>query len=41
VVDDNLENLTALKNTLKDSYKAYTSPSAAKMFELLEQYAPP
>jgi signal transduction histidine kinase len=40
VVDDNLENLTALKNTLKDIYEVYPSPSALKMFDLLEHIQP-
>jgi len=39
-VDDNLENLTALKNTLKDLYEVYPCPSAAKMFNLLEHIQP-
>jgi len=39
-VDDNLENLTALKNTLKDLYEVYPCPSAAKMFNLLEHVRP-
>jgi CheY-like chemotaxis protein/two-component sensor histidine kinase len=40
VVDDNIENLTALKNTLKDLYEVYPSPSALKMFELLKHITP-
>jgi CheY-like chemotaxis protein/nitrogen-specific signal transduction histidine kinase len=40
VVDDNMENLTALKNTLKDLYEVYPSPSALKMFDLLEHIQP-
>jgi signal transduction histidine kinase len=40
VVDDNVENLTAIKNTLKDIYEVYPSISAAKMFELLEHITP-
>jgi diguanylate cyclase (GGDEF)-like protein len=40
VVDDNLENLTALKETLKDIYEVYPTPSAAKMFDLLEHITP-
>jgi CheY-like chemotaxis protein len=40
VVDDNLENLTAIKNTLKSTYDVYPSPSASKMFELLERFLP-
>jgi diguanylate cyclase (GGDEF)-like protein len=39
-VDDNLENLTVLKDTLKDIYEVYTSPSALKMFDLLEHFQP-
>jgi len=39
-VDDNLENLTALKNTLKDLYEVYPCPSAARMFSLLEHVQP-
>jgi len=40
VVDDNLENLTALKNTMKDIYEVYPCPSAAKMFDLLKHIQP-
>jgi len=40
VVDDNLENLTALKDTLKNTYEVYTCPSASKMFDLLEHFLP-
>jgi len=40
VVDDNLENLTALKDTLKNTYEVYTCPSAFKMFDLLEHFLP-
>jgi diguanylate cyclase (GGDEF)-like protein len=39
-VDDNLENLTALKDTLKNIYEVYPSPSALKMFDLLEHITP-
>jgi len=39
-VDDNPENLTAIKNTLKDLYTVYPSPSATDMFELLEHVRP-
>ncbi|MDR2717565.1 MAG: diguanylate cyclase [Treponema sp.] len=39
-VDDNLENLTALKDTLKNAYEVYTCPSALKMFDLLEHFLP-
>ncbi|MDR2731502.1 MAG: response regulator, partial [Treponema sp.] len=41
VVDDNPENLVALRNTLKDQYEVYPSPSAAKMFNFLEHIQPP
>ncbi|GBU27632.1 hypothetical protein R84B8_01167 [Treponema sp. R8-4-B8] len=40
VVDDNIENLTALKNTMKDAYEVYPCPSALKMFNLLEYFYP-
>ena len=40
IVDDNLENLTVLKSTLKDLYEIYPAPSALKMFELLEHVLP-
>jgi len=39
-VDDNVENLTALKNTLKNIYEVYPCPSAAKMFDLLKHVHP-
>jgi diguanylate cyclase (GGDEF)-like protein len=39
-VDDNLGNLTALKDTLKNTYEVYTCLSASKMFELLEHFLP-
>ena len=39
-VDDNVENLTALKNTLKDIYEVYPCPSAAKMFDILKHIKP-
>jgi signal transduction histidine kinase len=39
-VDDNPENLNALKNTLKDIYGVYTCPSASEMFDLLEHVQP-
>ena len=39
-VDDNIENLTALKNTLKGAYDTYPCPSAQKMFTLLEHIQP-
>jgi len=40
VVDDNLENLTVLKDTLKNVYEVYPCPSAFKMFDLLEHVQP-
>jgi putative two-component system response regulator len=40
VVDDNPENLIALKNTLKEHYGVYPCPSAQEMFELLEHIRP-
>jgi len=40
VVDDNIESLTALKDTLKDIYDVYPSLSSSKMFELLEHVVP-
>jgi diguanylate cyclase (GGDEF)-like protein len=40
VVDDNIENLTVLKDTLKEKYEVYTIPSAAKMFDILEHIMP-
>jgi DNA-binding response OmpR family regulator len=39
-VDDVPENLTAIRNTLKDMYEVYPCPSAFKMFELLEHVKP-
>ena len=39
-IDDNLTNLTAIKNILKSIYEVYTAPSAAKMFELLTKIKP-
>jgi len=39
-VDDNVENLTALKNTLKSVYEVFPSPSAVKMFDILEHIKP-
>jgi len=39
-VDDNPENLGALKNTLKEIYMVYPCPSAPEMFELLEHVLP-
>jgi len=40
VVDDIPENLTAIRNTLKDLYEVFPCPSAFKMFELLEHVTP-
>ncbi|MDR2730624.1 MAG: response regulator [Treponema sp.] len=40
VVDDNIENLTAIKNSLKDIYDVFPIPSAVKMFELLKHIEP-
>jgi len=39
-VDDNPQNLSAIKNTLKDLYTVYPTPSAVDMFELLEHVRP-
>ncbi|MCL2201945.1 MAG: response regulator [Oscillospiraceae bacterium] len=39
-VDDNLTNLTVLKNILKPVYETYPVSSAAKMFDLLEKVTP-
>ena len=40
VVDDNIENLTAIKNTLKEIYEVFPCPSAVNMFDLLEHIKP-
>ena len=40
VVDDNPENLTAIKNTLMYYYDIFPAPSASKLFELLEHFFP-
>jgi len=40
VVDDNMENLTAIKRSLKDIYEVYPVPSAKEMFELMEHVMP-
>jgi putative two-component system response regulator len=40
MVDDNLANLKVGKAILSDAYTTLTSPSAARMFEVLEQYKP-
>jgi len=39
-VDDNPENLLALKNTLKESYSVFPNVSAQNMFELLKHVRP-
>jgi putative two-component system response regulator len=40
LVDDNPANLRAGKNVLSEKYEVYTAPSAAKLFELLEDIKP-
>jgi len=40
VVDDNIENLTAIKNTLKEKYEVFPCPSSVNMFDLLEHIKP-
>jgi two-component system, sensor histidine kinase and response regulator len=40
VVDDNIENLTAIKNTLKEKYEVFPCPSAVNLFDLLEHIKP-
>jgi len=40
VVDDNPENLSALKNTLKNNYAVFPCPSALKMFDLMTHVKP-
>jgi putative two-component system response regulator len=40
LVDDNMTNLTAGKEMLKDQYKVYPVPSAEIMFDLLENIIP-
>jgi putative two-component system response regulator len=40
LVDDNLANLTAGKQMLKDSYEVYAIPSAEKLFEFLKHVTP-
>jgi CheY-like chemotaxis protein len=40
VVDDNVESLTIIKNTLKDYYDVYTFASSPKMFEMTEHIKP-
>ncbi|MDR3088020.1 MAG: response regulator [Azoarcus sp.] len=40
LVDDNLANLMVGKETLSDTYRVLTVPSASKMFEMLSRYRP-
>ncbi|MDR0500161.1 MAG: response regulator [Coriobacteriales bacterium] len=40
LVDDNVANLTAYKNMLKEIFEVYTLPSALRMFEVLEKVEP-
>jgi len=40
VVDDNPENLTIIKDILKDLYEVYPNQTAINMFELLEHITP-
>ena len=40
LVDDNMANLTQGKNLLKTFYKVFPAPSAAKLFETLENIIP-
>ncbi|MDR3172635.1 MAG: response regulator [Treponema sp.] len=40
LVDDNPANLRAGKNVLSEQYEVYTTPSAAKLFELLKDIKP-
>jgi putative two-component system response regulator len=40
LVDDNLANLTAGKNMLKDQYEVFPVPGGAKLFELLTHVVP-
>jgi class 3 adenylate cyclase len=40
LVDDNPSNLRSGKNVLSQKYEVYTAPSAAKLFELLEDVKP-
>jgi putative two-component system response regulator len=39
-VDDNIDNLTAVRNILKEIYVVYPCPSAAKMFDVLAHVQP-
>jgi putative two-component system response regulator len=40
LVDDNMANLTQGRNLLKTFYEVYPAPSAAKLFEILENVIP-
>jgi CheY-like chemotaxis protein len=40
LVDDNPSNLRTGKNVLSGKYEVYTAPSAAKMFDILEDIKP-
>jgi putative two-component system response regulator len=40
LVDDNMSNLTQGRNMLKTFYEVYPAPSAAKLFEILENVLP-
>jgi signal transduction histidine kinase len=40
VVDDNPENLTAIKSSLKGSYDVYPAIAVSTMFELMERFLP-
>jgi putative two-component system response regulator len=40
LVDDNMANLTQGRNMLKAAYEVYPAPSAAKLFEILENVLP-
>jgi len=40
VVDDNAENLTAIKNALKASYDVYPTNTVSNMFELMKRFIP-
>jgi putative two-component system response regulator len=40
LVDDNMANLTAGKNMLKDHYDIFSMPSGNKLFEMMEKVAP-
>ena len=40
LVDDNMANLTMGRSLLKDLYEVYPAPSAAKLFEIMENVLP-